>query len=83
MTTKQQIISALEKRLPGARLLDNSYSLCYDAEILAPEGYHFDDGSHSLVTNVFNCSGKSVFWDEVLKDVNDLPDIEPCTNECQ
>jgi hypothetical protein len=80
MTTKQQCVRALKKIQTDCEVEHVQIGQTKDTNLVAPIGYHFDDGLHAKVT----CTKYRHFtehWGIVLEEINSIDYVEKCTSE--
>lgn len=72
MATKRQVVKAIAQKWEGATLNVTKINSSICAEIKAPDGYYFDEGSHTLgLAYWYNSDGMMFeYWDEALDYVN-------------
>lgn len=72
MSTKRQVVNAIAKKWEGATLDVTKIGSSVSADINAPDGYYFDEGSHFFCLAYWHYSDglMSEYWDEALEYVN-------------
>ena len=79
----KKIQAALSRKAPGATLIINDSGSSWDVELEAPQGHSWAGDVHSYVISWFVTPGhKAEFWAEVRRQIEDLPEPEPCTGNC-
>ena len=79
MATKRQVLQAL-KKIHSEAFLECGFGSYWEADIIAPLGYYWDEGPHSLVESVrAGLITTAEFWDRVLDRLDGLEAVS-CTD---
>jgi hypothetical protein len=81
MATKAQVVKALEKHAPGAKVIDNKPPFGHDVELEAPEGHHWGGDVHCRCVGAWYSGPKAEYWDTVLEVIAELPPAVPCADD--